>query len=135
MCFTTLIREKGGGDFQGQPRGNWQIHARKHGIPLDQFRPANGESLQDLYCRVRVFFEHLKIVSELAQEAPSRPRILVVTHSGWIRMFYKMCCEFHPGREAWPVPQNCRLHQFALTAESRLVHLKSNVAASELSCK
>jgi len=98
--YTELLREKGAGVLQGQPLGVSKELAEKSGLPMRRFKAEEAESWEDVYNRADKFIEVLlekyihnkEDVNVPKQEGFEEskegekviPKILVVTHGGWI---------------------------------------------------
>ena len=95
------LRERHFGRAQGRPHG--ELPAAASGIEIDRVvdadaRPAEGESLTELYERVAAF------IDELGMRAP-KGDVLVVTHGGVIRVAQAYCNGIPAAAMAWgPVP-------------------------------
>jgi 2,3-bisphosphoglycerate-dependent phosphoglycerate mutase len=95
------LRERSFGRAQGRPHG--ELPAAASGIEIDRVvdaeaRPAEGESLNELYERVATF------IDELGMCAPEGD-VLVVTHGGVIRVAQAYCDGIPAAGMAWgPVP-------------------------------
>jgi probable phosphoglycerate mutase len=95
------LRERSFGQAQGRPHG--ELPAATSGIDIDRVvdagaRPAEGESLTELYERVATF------IDELGTRAPEGD-VLVVTHGGVIRVAQAYCNGIPAAGMAWgPVP-------------------------------
>ena len=95
------LRERHFGQAQGRPHN--QLPSAASGIEIDRVvdadaRPAEGESLTELYERVATF------IDELEMRAPEGD-VLVVTHGGVIRVAQAYCNGIPAAGMAWgPVP-------------------------------
>jgi 2,3-bisphosphoglycerate-dependent phosphoglycerate mutase len=95
------LRERNFGQAQGRPHS--QLPSAASGIEIDRVvdadaRPAEGESLTELYERVATFIDELEV------RAPEGD-VLVVTHGGVIRVARAYCDGIPPADMAWgPVP-------------------------------
>jgi len=95
------LRERHFGLAQGRPHS--ELPAAASGIEIDRVvdaeaRPAEGESLTELYERVAVFIDGLEM------HAPEGD-VLVVTHGGVIRVAQAYCSGIAAAGMAWgPVP-------------------------------
>ena len=95
------LRERNFGQAQGRPHG--ELASAASGIEIDRVvdadaRPAEGESLTELYERVATF------IDELETRAPEGD-VLVVTHGGVIRVAQAYCDGIPAAAMAWgPVP-------------------------------
>ncbi|XRB15138.1 fructose-2,6-bisphosphatase [Pseudoscourfieldia marina] len=99
--YTTLLRERHAGQFEGQTYGSTEAAARRAGVSTRAFRPKGGESWEDVCARARVFLH------ELAEKhlAPSsrEPVVLCMTHGGFIKEFINAAAERAPdeAKEMW----------------------------------
>jgi len=105
ITYSELLREKGAGILQGKPLATSKELAEKSGLPLRRFKAEEAESWEDVYNRAEKFIEgllakyiHNKNVNIPKQEGAVEeskgedngksnegvPKILVVTHGGWI---------------------------------------------------
>jgi 2,3-bisphosphoglycerate-dependent phosphoglycerate mutase len=97
----TALRERSFGVAEGEPLG--ELRPAVSGIELDRVvdadaRPPAGESLRELYRRVRGFVTRLE-----AEATPDD--VLVVTHGGVIRVAEAWCSGIAVEDMAWgPVP-------------------------------
>ena len=95
------LRERNFGQAQGRPHS--ELPSAASGIEIDRVvdadaRPAEGESLTELYERVAAF------IDELEMRAPEGD-VLVVTHGGVIRVAQAYCSGIPAAGMAWgPVP-------------------------------
>jgi probable phosphoglycerate mutase len=95
------LRERNFGQAQGRPHS--ELPSAASGIDIDRVvdadaRPADGESLTDLYERVAAF------IDRLGTSAPEG-HVLVVTHGGVIRVARAYCNGIPLAGMAWgPVP-------------------------------
>ena len=53
--YSSFLREKGGGELEGQPLTATAAHAKAKGQTVKEFRPKGGESWNDVFERVRKF--------------------------------------------------------------------------------
>jgi broad specificity phosphatase PhoE len=114
---------------------SWKGQAKQNKIPIKKFRPVNGESINDVFCRIKVAFEHLKQFGKLFRKEnveSKEVKILIVTHGGWISNFYRICMEFHGGSNSWETAKNCHFHLFTLDNHHKLVNISSNVLSDKL---
>ena len=91
------LRERNFGQAQGRPHG--ELPSATSGIEIDRVvdadaRPAEGESLTELYGRVATF------INELEMRAPEGD-VLVVTHGGVIRVARAYCDGVPAAAMAW----------------------------------
>ena len=91
------LRERNFGQAQGRPHG--ELPSATSGIEIDRVvdadaRPAEGESLTELYGRVATF------INELEMRAPEGD-VLVVTHGGVIRVAQAYCDGVPAAAMAW----------------------------------
>ncbi len=91
------LRERDFGQAQGRPHG--ELPSATSGIEIDRVvdadaRPAEGESLTELYGRVATF------IDELGMRAPEGD-VLVVTHGGVIRVAQAYCNGIPASAMAW----------------------------------
>lgn len=91
------LRERNFGQAQGRPHG--ELPSATSGIEIDRVvdadaRPAEGESLTELYGRVATF------INELETRAPEGD-VLVVTHGGVIRVARAYCDGVPAAAMAW----------------------------------
>ena len=91
------LRERNFGRAQGRPHG--ELPSTASGIEIDRVvdadaRPAEGESLTELYERVATF------IDELEMRAPEGD-VLVVTHGGVIRVAQAYCNGIPAAAMAW----------------------------------
>jgi broad specificity phosphatase PhoE len=77
--FTSELRERGAGIFQGRSRDELHRAERESDLPLIDFIPELGESFRDLHIRAARFLDML--YSRFNNET-----ILLVSHGGWNRM-------------------------------------------------
>ncbi len=95
------LRERNFGQAQGRPQS--ELPSATSGIEIDRVvdadaRPAEGESLTELYERVAAFIDQLEM------RAPEGD-VLVVTHGGVIRVAQAYCNGVPAAGMAWdPVP-------------------------------
>jgi probable phosphoglycerate mutase len=95
------LRERHFGRAQGRPHS--ELPSTASGIDVDRVvdaeaRPADGESLSELYERVATFIDELEL------RAPAGD-VLVVTHGGVIRVAQAYCSGVAAASMAWgPVP-------------------------------
>ena len=80
---TALIREKAGGEFEGQPHGKQFEKATELGIPIREFKPEGGESPNMMLQRAREFLKE-----SIACTNKDNADVLVVTHGGFIGEIY-----------------------------------------------
>ncbi len=83
------LREKSSGIFEGRPIGLADIEAEKLGQTIFQYRPPGGENWADVKQRASSFLQDL-IRTHISG---SFQRILVVSHSIWIIVFWNIVRE------------------------------------------
>lgn len=81
--YTAQLRERHAGIFQGRPVAEFEQAQAQSGLPHKDFRPAGGESYEELRARVAGF------VTELRQ-AHASATVLLVAHGRWNRMLLGM---------------------------------------------
>lgn len=77
IITTEQIRERNWGVFEGRPYDDVSKALQSTNIPIEEFKPKDGESRQDLIDRGNMFFD--KLVEKHQNET-----VLVVTHGGLI---------------------------------------------------
>ena len=98
---TPALRERSFGQAQGRPHS--ELSPVASGIEIDRVvdadaRPAEGESLSELYRRVAAF------IADLERHEPEGD-VLVITHGGVIRVAHAYCSGIAVGDMPWgPVP-------------------------------
>lgn len=87
VSFDEQLMELNFGEWEGKAWQNLKDERYHHWMEdIVNRKPPNGESLQDLYDRVKAFWERLP--------KEGQGEIVVVAHSGVIRCFLKMALHF-----------------------------------------
>ena len=76
VVYSPILREKSYGEFEGKPRRSIYEHMDKEALDPVSFRPAGGESYQDLRDRAAEFLKQL--------ESSGKKNVLIVTHGGFL---------------------------------------------------
>jgi broad specificity phosphatase PhoE len=84
--YDPRLREKHAGVLEGAKSGTSDKLAKSQGIPTREFRPEGGESWTDVQVRARDFLIEIA-TRHLNEECKEMPRVLVVSHGGWIMEF------------------------------------------------
>lgn len=80
VIFSSLIRERAFGDFEGRKLDDYNKFLGKNGFSRLSYKPEGGENFIELRERAREFLRDLK------KNHDSGDDVLVVSHGGFIRM-------------------------------------------------
>ncbi len=78
VYYAKEIRERAGGIFEGKPYMLLKEAADKSGLPFEEYKPIDGESLTEVKSRMRLFLR--KIYAKYRGKT-----VLIVTHGGVTR--------------------------------------------------
>ena len=99
--YTTQLRERHAGPFEGKVYGSADRAARASGVGPRSFRPKGGESWEDVRARARIFLYEL--VGNHLAPSEREPVVLCMTHGGFIKEFINAAGELASAetKEMW----------------------------------
>lgn len=112
--FTDILRERNAGVMTGLPMATWSMTAKAKKIPLRQFRPQDGESIDDVCKRAKLFYEQLQTLYQKIDTDDWS--VLVVSHGGFIKEFYNYVniARKKVVLTKFPPINNCSVHLFEI---------------------
>ncbi|KAL4479829.1 hypothetical protein ABPG74_020345 [Tetrahymena malaccensis] len=141
ITYTPLMREKGGGEYEGKPLELFRKTAADKKIPLRQFKGKDGECWNDVYVRAEKFLltlaiNHLKVNQNQKQDPQEEEskennqpsldfvKLMGVTHGGFIMEVHNVIEFNYQNKEPNinNVAKNCSIHkiQISLSKDSKL---------------
>ncbi len=92
-----LLRERSKGIYKGLPKKEWKEAIKKSGLDEYSFRPEQGENYEDVYNRMKVFWnklkkyyreKHYKNIAIISHNACIVNLILVILELPWQEAYY-----------------------------------------------
>lgn len=120
ITYTNLLREKSGGILEGLTLSTIPKKAKEQGIPYRLYKPDKGESWGDLRLRCEKFLkqvanQYVPTKTSIHEETKCLPKVLAVTHKGFICEFLEMYRGISGDRLAGlEVPKNTSIYAFRI---------------------
>ena len=102
---------------------------------LFTYRIKNGESVEDKFQRVKVFMKHIQNLYNACASSSIMNgcvRVLIVTHSGWIKSLYTYLREDFNMPGKFEKPLNCKVHVFQISGKFQISNIGCNLGPEQV---